>query len=259
MNACGDITRAEKRLYNICAEITHLKKKLFELWQDRGKVDQDVLDLAQKVDNLLNEYDRLLLNKESNTIQLLTMLLEMKDKQLIDHSIRLQKIVISIGEVFNLPELTMGNLLLLAWFHDIGKLGIPDYILFKPGPLSEDEYIKMKQHSELGCRIAKTADELINIADLILKHHEWWNGAGYPLGLKGEEIPLECRIIAIVDAFDAMTHFRPYQNSLTRKEAIDELSNCAGIQFDPIMVEMVISALPNFDGPFSELKLEVSG
>ena len=94
----------------------------------------------------------------------------------------------------------------------------------------------MQRHSEIGHRIALVAPDLVIIADWILKHHEWWNGQGYPLGLRETEIPLECRIFSIVDAFDAMTHDRPDRTAFSTKEAAAELRNCAGSQFDPHLV-----------------------
>lgn len=98
----------------------------------------------------------------------------------------------------------------------------------------------MERHSEIGYRIAQSASELMPIADWILKHHEWWNGKGYPLGLKGEEIPLECRILAIADAYDAMSNDRPYRRALEKSIILEELKRCAGIQFDPQLVDVVL-------------------
>ncbi|WP_238442603.1 HD-GYP domain-containing protein [Desulforamulus reducens] len=113
-------------------------------------------------------------------------------------------------------------------------------MLFKPGPLTKDEQKEMERHSEIGYRIAQSASELMPIADWILKHHEWWNGKGYPLGLKGEEIPLECRILAIADAYDAMSNDRPYRRALEKSIILEELKRCAGIQFDPQLVDVVL-------------------
>ena len=101
----------------------------------------------------------------------------------------------------------------------------------------------MQTHVEIGHRIARSVPELFSIADLILKHHEWWNGKGYPLGLRGEEIPLECRIFAIVDAYDAMTNDRPDRNALNGKEAAAELRRCSGSQFDPDWVDHFIAII----------------
>jgi HD-GYP domain-containing protein (c-di-GMP phosphodiesterase class II) len=138
-----------------------------------------------------------------------------------------------LGEAAGLPKRTLSELRLSAQFHDIGKVGIPDRILFKPGPLTSQEYSEMKRHCEIGHRIALSTPDLAPIAKYILHHHEWWNGQGYPMGLKGSEIPLECRILAIVDAYDAMTNNRPYRQAMTHKQAIAELKRCSGKQFDP--------------------------
>ena len=141
----------------------------------------------------------------SAIVQTLMKALEARDYITEGHADRLQELVAIVALSLGLPERSIGDLRLLAQFHDIGKVGIPDRILFKKGSLTNQEFAEMKQHCEIGHRIALSAPDLVPIADWILKHHEWWNGKGYPLGLKGEEIPLECRILAIADAYDAMT------------------------------------------------------
>ena len=156
------------------------------------------------------------------------------------HAMRLEKMCMMLGEKVKLSTNQPSDLVLLSQVHDLGKVGIPDKILFKPGKLNDDEWEIMKMHSEKGYRIALSSHELSSIADFILKHHERWDGKGYPLGLKGEEIPLLCRIIAIVDAFDAMTHDRPYQKAVTEREALMELKRCAGYQFDPYLIDEFI-------------------
>ena len=134
----------------------------------------------------------------------------------------------------------LDELVLLAALHDIGKIAVPDHILKKPGPLSSEEWIIMKGHSEIGYRIALAAPELASISELILTHHERWDGAGYPKGLKGKEIPLLSRILSIIDAFDAMTNNRPYRKGTTKEKAFAELNRNAGTQFDPGLVKIFI-------------------
>ena len=176
----------------------------------------------------------------SAIVQALMKALEVRDFITEGHADRLQELVISLGREMNLSERNLADLRLLAKFHDIGKVGIPDRILFKPGRLTGEESKEMQRHSEIGHRIAQSAPDLLPIADHILRHHEWWNGGGYPLGLKGDDIPLECRILAIADAYDAMTSDRPYRNAMSQEEAFIELVNNSGIQFDPKLVPIFI-------------------
>lgn len=153
------------------------------------------------------------------------------------HADRLQDYCMKMGKAVGLDRHRLSALSLVARVHDLGKVGIPDQILFKKGSLSEQEWEIMRGHPEKGYRIARASPDLARIADLILRHHEKWDGSGYPLGLKGEDIPLECRILAIADAFDAMTNDRPYRKAKSREEALAELKKYAGTQFDPKLVE----------------------
>jgi response regulator RpfG family c-di-GMP phosphodiesterase len=132
----------------------------------------------------------------------------------------------------DLPDLAHGVLL-----HDIGKIGIPDAILLKPGPLTPDEWKVMRSHPEIGKRLIEKIPFLHNAIPVVWCHHEKWDGSGYPRGLKGEQIPLNARIFCVVDAFDAMTFDRPYSKAIPSDAAIAEIKRCAGAHFDPSVVE----------------------
>ncbi|MHB8280392.1 MAG: HD-GYP domain-containing protein, partial [Candidatus Humimicrobiaceae bacterium] len=132
---------------------------------------------------------------------------------------------------------------LLSTLHDIGKISIDDHILSKSGKLTDKEWSEMKKHPEVGYRIAQAAPELKHIADLILCHHEHWDGSGYPQGLIGEVIPLFSRIVAVLDAYDAMTHDRPYRKNMPKEAALAEITKNAGTQFDPNIARIFAEAL----------------
>lgn len=159
-----------------------------------------------------------------------------------EHAERLVALTRAIAEKLDLPEMEKDRLELLATLHDIGKVGISENILRKPGKLSTDEWVEMRRHPEIGYRIAIATPELIPIAQSILCHHEYWDGSGYPQGLKGEAIPLLSRILSVADAYDAMTQDRSYRRSVTHGEAIMEIKRCARTQFDPHIVQIFISS-----------------
>ena len=178
----------------------------------------------------------------SAIVQTVMSLLEARDFITEGHADRLQDMLIQLARAAGLPESRMSDFRLLAQFHDIGKVGRPDRILLKPGPLSPDEMVEMRRHCEIGHRIAQSSPDLLPVAEWVLKHQEWWNGEGYPLGLSGEKIPVECRILAIVDAYDAMTSDRPYRKAMSHDKAVEELRRCAGSQFDPGLVALFIES-----------------
>lgn len=163
-----------------------------------------------------------------------------RDSQTDSHSGRVIDMVTAVAQALSLNENSLAGLKLLAEFHDIGKIGIPDEILRKPGKLTAEELSTMRRHPEIGHRIANSAMVLHEISDWILLHHEWWNGQGYPLGLQGDKIPLECRILAIADAYDAMMSDRPYRQAMSQTAAIAELRRFAGVQFDPELVDLFL-------------------
>ncbi len=166
------------------------------------------------------------------------------------HASRIEYICELVGKRLNLSAGDISDLKLFAILHDIGKIGISDAILKKPGKLTPHEYNKMKQHPLIGYKMASSILPLEGIAYYILTHHEHWDGSGYPKGLQGTQIPLASRILAVADAYDAMTNDRVYRNAMSHTEALEELKKYAGKQFDPEVVNTLIEELKNhpFEG-----------
>ncbi len=157
------------------------------------------------------------------------------------HSKRVREISIKIGKALKLSQHQLDDIATLGLLHDIGKIIVSDEILEKPGRLTQKEYDEIKKHPATGYRMLTATNEFAKIADGVLSHHERWDGKGYPNGIRGDEIPIESRIIAIADAYDAMTSSRPYRkDGMSPEKARQELINYAGTQFDPDIVDLII-------------------
>lgn len=195
---------------------------------------EDIYDIYKRADDDMYQYKLSQAGSEkSRVIDMLLAALSEKDYVSQGHVERLAYMAEIMAHTLGLPDAEKRNLVLLSKVHDLGKIGIPDEILNKPGKLTRNESEKMKQHARIGYSIANRSKELVNIAPLILHHHERWDGKGYPDGLRDVEIPLECRILGIIDAYDAMTHDRPYHKGISREEALAEIERCSGTHFDP--------------------------
>lgn len=180
-------------------------------------------------------------------IHVLIKALEYYDIATVGHSAGVTRYTTKIAERLNLGTETARKLYWASYIHDIGKIFIKQDILNKPERLTKEEYELVKLHPIKGEELIADMEELEDIAKIIRYHHERWDGKGYPDGLKGEEIPLESRILAVADAFEAMISERPYKKALSKKEAIEELKRCSGTQFDPKIVEIMISILQEED------------
>jgi len=199
---------------------------------------ETIYDIYQRADENMYEYKLIQAeSQKSKVIDILLSALSERDFVAQGHAERLANMAELLADRMLLSDEEKKNLILLSKVHDLGKVGIPDKILFKPRKLSEEEFEIMKKHARIGCNLASRSKELFHIAELILHHHEFWDGNGYTAGLKGEQIPLECRVFAILDAYDAMTNTRPYRKGVSKKRALGELRRCAGTQFEPRLVD----------------------
>jgi len=204
-----------------------------------GGRDQAINEVIKQAEDMMYTNK---LNESKKTrlaiVEFLEKLLWEKDYQTEEHVMRLKDLVDKIGRAIGLSASEIVNLTQVAMLHDIGKIGVPVEILNKPGELTAEEWSLMKKHSEIGYRITQASGELAHISEAILAHHEWWDGRGYPQGLRGEEIPLYSRIVSIVDSYDVMTHDRPYKRTMNAADALAEIHKWAGIQFDPYLVDV---------------------
>lgn len=173
----------------------------------------------------------------------LVSLIDLRDRYTGGHSQRVAKYVRSISVQMALPDDETERIVFAASLHDIGKIGVPDHILLKPGKLDEDEFSWIRQHPEWGWMAIRNVSGFQEAALLILHHHERLDGRGYPSRLRGAEIPLGARLIAVADSYDALTTNRPYRNALSHSEALAELQRCAGTQFDLQVVNAFCAVL----------------
>lgn len=212
--------------------------------------------LSITLQNLEQSYDY--------TLEALGGALDAKDAETEGHCQRVTAVTILIAKIMKVGKEPLRHIARGAFLHDIGKMGIPDQVLRKPGPLTNDERELMKRHCDIGYTVLKRIPFLKEAAEIVLSHQEFYNGTGYPRGLKGEEIPIGARIFAVADTFDAMTSDRPYRKALPVSAARAEIQKFSGVQFDPRVVEAFLSKPDAFwaeirsgnGDPFRYLQLE---
>jgi response regulator RpfG family c-di-GMP phosphodiesterase len=197
------------------------------------------LEKATTHRNLVRE--NILLQENSlNVLRAMVNVIEQRDAYTAGHSRRVTEIAVATAEALSLPEEEREVLSLAGPIHDLGKIGIEDNILRKPGRLNEEEYDIIKSHPEKGKLIIEPLHFLRETIPIILHHHERHDGSGYPGGLAGKEIPLGARILSVADTFDAMTSSRAYRTARSSREAFDELTRCRGTQFDPEIADLFL-------------------
>jgi HD-GYP domain-containing protein (c-di-GMP phosphodiesterase class II) len=178
------------------------------------------------------------------TMAALGTLAEIRDSYVRGHQERTSRCAAALAEKMGLPSDRVQNTKMAGLLHDLGTVGTSKQILNKRGKLTEDEFAKIKEHPPLGSiMIMSEIEALQRLVPVVRHHHERYDGQGYPDGLAGEEIPMEARILAVADAFDAMVHERAYRGALSKEEAIAELRRCAGSQFDPAVVDAFLAMI----------------
>ena len=244
---------SKKDAENICERI---RKKFSETGHGAMQISfalgcatkQEVL---QKIEAVYNEAEVKMQNNKlnewksirSSIIKFLIKLLDERTHETEEHALRIKQLALNLGKRLGVSNDCLDEIALLAILHDIGKIAISDTILCKPDKLTDEEWVLMKEHCEIGYQIAISSYELSPLAEYILYHHENWDGSGYPTGKKSKEIPLVSRIIRVVDAYDAMTNDRPYHKAISKEQALVELRKCSGKQFDPEIVGTFIEML----------------
>ncbi len=199
--------------------------------------------MIQEINNKLEMANDQLKDAYYGTIESLRLAVDAKDTYTRNHSDRVSYYSLLIGKQLHLDENDLETLKQGALFHDIGKIGIPDSILQKPTKLTDDEYDDIKNHPSIGAKILTPAKIFNRLIPMVLNHHERYDGKGYPMSLKGEEIPLMARIVCVADSFDAMTSDRSYRPRFKVLAALEEMEKCKGTQFDPLIVDAFMIAL----------------
>jgi PAS domain S-box-containing protein len=199
------------------------------------------IDNVQMFDNLQRSTDELELAYDA-TIEGWSRALDLRDKETEGHTQRVTEMTVNLGRVFGLSDVELVQVRWGALLHDIGKMGVPDGILLKPGPLTDEEWVAMKKHTTFANEMLSPIHYLRLALDIPYCHHEKWDGTGYPRGLKGEQIPLVARIFAVVDVWDALTSDRPYRAAWPEEKVLDHIRSLSGTHFDPQVVKICLES-----------------
>jgi len=193
--------------------------------------------------NKLSKYAQDLEESYISTVRVLAAAIDARDNYTLGHSTRVARLSVEIGKEIGLSEEDLEELEIACLFHDVGKIKIPDSILLKKETLEEHERAEMERHPQYGAEILTKAPSLLKYLPVVRYHHEWYNGTGYPDGLKGEEIPTTAAVTSLADAYDAMTSDRPYRRALSKEEALRTIRELTGKQFSPELVKKFIKIL----------------
>lgn len=211
----------------------HKRRIEQQLEEHRQRLEEMVAERTTQLRAALQQIER----SYADTLQALGAAIDLRDNETAGHSQRVCRYSLQIARAMGWPDQQLENLARGAYLHDIGKLGVPDSILLKPGPLTADERNVMQQHAQIGFDLVKDIPFLADAAEIVLTHHERFDGHGYPGGLKGEEILLSSRVFSVADTLDAITSDRPYRRASSFESARETIRHLAGSQFDPRVVE----------------------
>lgn len=223
-------------------KVANIELSLSYGYDTKTNVKQPINEVIANAENYMYRhklYERSSIR--SKTIDLIMNALYEKSNREAMHSSRVSSICQSIAVKMNFDKDAVNQMKIAGLIHDIGKIGVDEKILNKPGSLTNDERKDVQRHPEIGWRLLSSTNEFTELAQFVLNHHEKWDGSGYPNGLKKDTIPLEARIIAVADAYDAMTSKRSYKSIIDQEEAVNELMRCAGTHFDPEIVEIFVN------------------
>ncbi|MBM2823514.1 MAG: domain S-box protein [Thermoleophilia bacterium] len=224
-----------RKLMAVARDVTD-RKRLEELEHEyQHRLENDVRERTKE----LNRRNAELGEAQRETLYRLALAAEYRDDATFEHTERIRDSVVLLAAELGFSESAAELIRDAAPLHDIGKLGVSDAVLLKPGKLADDELEHMRRHAETGARIlsGSSSDVLRAGEEIARSHHEWWDGSGYPAGLRGEEIPLSARVVALADVFDALTHKRPYKSAWPVDEAVAEIRRLRSLQFDPQVVD----------------------
>lgn len=217
------------------------------------RVAERTAEISRKNREVEELFDRLKCSYQT-TLEALATALDTRDTETLGHSLRVAAYTVAVGRRMGVPDPLLTDIYRGALLHDVGKIGVPDAILRKPGKLTAAEWVEMRKHPDIGYRILEGIAFLENARQIVLSHQERYDGGGYPRALKGKEIPLGARIFAVVDTLDAMTSDRPYRKALPYEVARAEILKYSGTQFDPDVVKAFLG-IP--DGEWKEIQQRV--
>jgi len=211
-------------------------QKTIDLIRKNKTLEQQAQLLEDLLKNLRESYEA--------TLDAMVSAIESRDYETKHHCRRVQHYAVMLGRRLGLTAEAIMDVSYGALLHDVGKIGVPDSILLKPGKLTEEEWEVMRQHTLIGHKMISRIKFLKGAADIVLYHHERWDGRGYPYGLAGEDIPISARIFSVIDSFDAITSKRVYKDAVPFEKARQEIARCAGTQYDPRVVEQFLAIPP---------------